>query len=88
MTKLLRFRHLKERGVVDSWPQLKRLQQFYGFPQGRMLSPNVRTWTEDEIDTWIGSRPTAGPAPRGAAKARRGRPRKTERSATSASASA
>jgi predicted DNA-binding transcriptional regulator AlpA len=68
MTVLLRFRQLKERGVVGSWPQLKRLQEGQGFPPGRMLSPNVRAWTEEEIDAWLASRPIAGPAPRGIAK--------------------
>jgi hypothetical protein len=76
--KLLRFHHLKERNVVKSWAQLKRLQDLYGFPQGRMLSPNVRTWTEEEIDTWVDSRPVAGPVPRGGAKRKRDRKRADE----------
>jgi predicted DNA-binding transcriptional regulator AlpA len=76
MIRLLRFRDLQERGIVKSWPQLKRLTEKYGFPKGRMISPNIRTWTEAEVDAWFESRPTTGPAPRGAAKTRRGRPRK------------
>jgi hypothetical protein len=75
MTVLLRFRELKERGVVNSWMQLKHLQRLHGFPLGRMLSPNVRCWTEREIDAWIVSRPTENTQPlKGAtkkAKARR-----------------
>ncbi len=73
----LRFRDLKERGVVRNWPSLKNLQKNHGFPLGRMLSANVRVWDEEtEIDPWLKSRPTAGPAPRGAAARGRGRPRK------------
>jgi hypothetical protein len=52
-----RFKHLKERGIVDSWPQLKNLIDNYGFPAGRLTSPQVRTWTEDEIAEWYASRP-------------------------------
>jgi hypothetical protein len=39
MTVLWRFADLKQHGVVNSWPQLKRLQELHGFPPGRMLSP-------------------------------------------------
>ena len=75
MTKLLRFRDIQERGIARSWAQLKNLQK-RGFPTGRMIGPNTRVWTEDEIGDWLASRPIAGPPPRGAAKAGRGRPRK------------
>jgi predicted DNA-binding transcriptional regulator AlpA len=74
-TKLLRFRDLQARGIVKTWPTLKeRIKR--GFPPGRMIGPNSRAWTEDEIDEYIRACPVEGPAPRGAAKARRGRPRK------------
>ena len=76
MIKLVRFHDLRERGVVDSWAQLRRLIDHHGFPQGRMLSPNQRTWTEEEIDAWYKSRPVEGPEPRGAAKEKRDRARK------------
>jgi predicted DNA-binding transcriptional regulator AlpA len=82
MTKLLRFRDLQARGIVKTWPTLKARIKRDGFPPGRMTGPNTRTWTEDEVDEWIRSCPTAGPAPRGAAKSRRGRPRKAESTAT------
>ena len=68
MTTLLRFRNLKDRGIVNSWPQLKRLQELHGFPLGRLLSPNVRVWTEEEIDAYIASRPVTGGELRGVAK--------------------
>ncbi len=73
-TSLSRFADLKKRGIVNSWPQLKRLQQDHGFPLGRMISPNVRAWAEDEIDAWWASRPKENKRPlRGAARARRER---------------
>jgi hypothetical protein len=77
MTKWLRFRDLQARGIVKSWAQLKRLIQEYGFPPGRMISPNIRVWSEEEeIGPWLKNRPVAGPEPRGAAKHRRERARK------------
>jgi predicted DNA-binding transcriptional regulator AlpA len=70
MTVLLRFRDLKSRGIVNSWPQLKRLINLHNFPRGRLLSPNTRAWLEDEIDQWLDSRPVDGGQLRGAAKAK------------------
>ncbi|MER8644686.1 AlpA family phage regulatory protein [Mesorhizobium sp. M1252] len=57
LPKLLRFADLKERGIVCSWPQLKRLVDKNGFPPGRMLGENSRFWTDSEIDIWLASRP-------------------------------
>lgn len=79
MTKLVKFRRIKERGIADSRAQLDNLIKKYGFPRGRMLGPNTRVWDEEEeIDPWLASRPVEGPALRGAAKAGRGRPRKAK----------
>ena len=76
MTRLLRYRDLRARGIVDNRPQLGRLKEKHGFPPGRMLSPNTRVWTEAEVDDWIASLPVAtGPALRGAAKALQARKR-------------
>jgi Prophage CP4-57 regulatory protein (AlpA) len=75
--KFLRFADLRDRGIVNSWPMLRRRIERDGFPPGRMLGPNTRAWSEQEIERWLASRPTAGPAPRGAAKTRRGRSRKS-----------
>jgi hypothetical protein len=63
MRKVIRFRHLKERGIVDNWPQVKRLVEQQGFPPGRYLGANTRVWLEDEIDDWLDTRPTAGQDP-------------------------
>jgi hypothetical protein len=71
MTHLLRFADLQERGIVNSWPQLKRLQELHGFPAGKMLSPNIRAWRESEVDEWLDSRPTENTQPlEGAVKTR------------------
>jgi hypothetical protein len=79
MTVWLRFRDLQERRIADSWAQLRNLIQKQDFPPGRMFGPNTRVWDEEnEIEPWLASRPIAGPAPRGAAKAGRGRSRKAE----------
>jgi predicted DNA-binding transcriptional regulator AlpA len=76
-TVLLRFPQLKERGIVASWPQLNRLQKNEGFPQGFLLGANTRVWTELSVEEWILNRPTERrTVPRGAAKLKRGRPRK------------
>lgn len=82
MMKLLRFRDLRARGIINNWPSLKARITRDGFPPGRMLGPNTRAWSEAEVERWLASRPTAGPALRGAAKIRRGRPRKAEHRAT------
>jgi len=60
--RLIRFRDLQERGVVQNWPQLKRLVDSHGFPSGVYLGPNSRAWFEDEIADWIATRPTTRPA--------------------------
>jgi predicted DNA-binding transcriptional regulator AlpA len=73
MTRLLRYRDLKARGIVHNRMTLRRRIRKDGFPAGRMTGPNERTWTEQEVDAWIGSRPVAGPELRGAAKANRAR---------------
>jgi predicted DNA-binding transcriptional regulator AlpA len=83
MTTLLRFRDLKARGIVTSWPMLKLRVERDNFPPGRMVGPNSRAWSEEEIDAWFKSRPIAGPRPpRGAAKANRDR--KAENTTTAA----
>ena len=44
-----------------------------------MLGPATRVWDlEEEIEPWLASRPVDRPPPRGAAKARKGRPRKVK----------
>lgn len=82
MDALLRYRDLVERGIVRSRPQLKRLQEHYGFPLGRLLSPNSRTWTRTEITQWYETRPAVDPAQlRGAARTKHQQKQAMEREA-------
>lgn len=53
----IRFKDLKARGIVDSWPQLGRLMRDRGFPRGIMLGANTRAWTTDEVADWLGRQP-------------------------------
>jgi predicted DNA-binding transcriptional regulator AlpA len=64
----VRFNVIKERGIAKSWAQLKHLQKNHGFPAGRLLSPQIRAWTEEEIAEWLASRPTEKAPLRGAAR--------------------
>ena len=64
----LRFSHLQARNIVGSWAQLRRLQEKHGFPAGRMISPNIRIWSEEEIDAYIAACPVEGPPMRGSAR--------------------
>ena len=57
MTQILRFHDLKARGIVRNWPQLRRMQLLYSFPDGFLLTPNVRGWVAEEVDHWIAARP-------------------------------
>ena len=41
MTKLLRFRDLRDRGIIPNWPTLKVRIARDGFPPGRMIGPNI-----------------------------------------------
>jgi len=61
----LRYKDLKKRGIVKSWPMLRRWIKLYNFPEGRKLGPNTRVWTEEELEAWLATRPTdKKPAPR------------------------
>jgi predicted DNA-binding transcriptional regulator AlpA len=61
---LLRFRDLKQRNIVSNWPTLLRWigDPNIAFPAGRRIGPNTRTWTSEEVEAWIASRPSAGPS--------------------------
>jgi hypothetical protein len=69
LSNLLRYSDLKARKFVSNRPQLRRLQQNYGFPLGKLLGPNTRVWTEEEVLQWFETRPVIAPAQwRGAAR--------------------
>ena len=74
----IRFDELKARGIADSWAQLASLQKHQGFPPGRLLSPQVRAWTEQEVADWLDNRPTDKAPPRGVAKKRAEASRSTQ----------
>jgi predicted DNA-binding transcriptional regulator AlpA len=61
MTTYLRFRNLVDRGLFKNRQELRRLQETQGFPRGRLLGPNTRIWTEEEINTYVASRPVQMP---------------------------
>jgi hypothetical protein len=56
--ELLRFKDLRRLGVVSSWPQLKFMQENYGFPSGFLLGANTRARRAADIDSWLSTRPT------------------------------
>jgi predicted DNA-binding transcriptional regulator AlpA len=55
---LLRYRDLVARGLFNSRMTMWRAIELQGFPPGRLVTPNSRAWTEDEVDQWIASRPS------------------------------
>jgi hypothetical protein len=59
--KLLAFCDLRERKIARSWQQLGRLIKKENFPPGKMLGPNSRRWTEDEVTSWYEQRPDPAP---------------------------
>jgi predicted DNA-binding transcriptional regulator AlpA len=60
-TPLLRYSDLKARKIVNNRATLANWIKNYGFPPGKMLGPNTRTWTPDEIAEYYASRPDGGP---------------------------
>jgi hypothetical protein len=86
MIRLLRFKDLRDRGIITNWPMLKRRIERDGFPVGRMVGPNTRVWIEEEVEKWVKSRPIAGPEPRGIAKIKHDRARKGVNSACTTTA--
>jgi predicted DNA-binding transcriptional regulator AlpA len=59
MKKWNRYKNLQEKGVVNSRMTLWRMIRDQGFPPGTLISPNVRAWTDDEVDAWLAARPVA-----------------------------
>jgi predicted DNA-binding transcriptional regulator AlpA len=57
--RLIRYPDLVEKGVVNSRMTLKRLIDLHEFPPGRLVTPNSRAWTEEEVDEWVEGRPVA-----------------------------
>jgi predicted DNA-binding transcriptional regulator AlpA len=56
LPKLLSFKELKDKGVVNNRTQLHRLIKYRNFPNGFLLSANARRWTEEEVADWVEAR--------------------------------
>jgi predicted DNA-binding transcriptional regulator AlpA len=80
MQKRLRYADLERLGVIRNRVTLQNWIRHRGFPTGQLTGPNSRTWGENEVQRWLDSRPT-NPKPTPIVKGRRGRPRKTDRTA-------
>jgi predicted DNA-binding transcriptional regulator AlpA len=81
ISRRLRFRDLVSLGIVRNRVTLQTWIRERGFPPGKLMGPNSRSWSERDVEAWLASRPVrAKPVPRGIAK--RGRPRKAESTAT------
>jgi predicted DNA-binding transcriptional regulator AlpA len=55
--KFLRQRDLEALNISKSDTQTRFLQREHSFPLGRLLSPNIRGWTEQEVADWLAARP-------------------------------
>lgn len=58
VTQFLRFKDLQDKGIVCSWLSLRYKVRNKGFPRGRLLGPNTRAWTVDEVQAWPDNLPT------------------------------
>lgn len=56
LSRQLRFRDLKDRGIVDNRVTLGNWITNYGFPRGRLVG-NTRLWAEDQIVEWLAAQP-------------------------------
>ena len=54
--RILRFRDLKDAGIVNNRATLYRWIEDHGFPPGVLLGPNSRGWAEADVLTWLDSR--------------------------------
>jgi predicted DNA-binding transcriptional regulator AlpA len=57
LPRYVRARELINAGIAGSYTALSRLIRDHGFPAGVLMSPNVRAWPINEVDTWLTSRP-------------------------------
>jgi hypothetical protein len=57
MNKLLRYADLKARGIFNSRMTLKRQIDAGEFPTGRLITPNRRAWTPEEVEEYHATRP-------------------------------
>jgi hypothetical protein len=57
MDRFLSFNDLKDRGIVRNRVTLSRWIESQGFPQGVLLGPNTRRFSEREVENWLERRP-------------------------------
>jgi len=57
--RLWRYRDLKAAQIVNSRMTLKRLVDSGRLAPGRLITPNARAWTDEEIESLISTAPTA-----------------------------
>lgn len=55
--QVIRFADLKAKGLVTNRETLGRWIREKGFPPGKLIGPNTRVWTDQEINDWWNSRP-------------------------------
>jgi predicted DNA-binding transcriptional regulator AlpA len=58
---LVRYRYLKEEGIISDRMALARAIDWYGFPRPIALGANTLAWDLDEVKAWITSRPRVAP---------------------------
>jgi hypothetical protein len=58
ISRQLRYGDLRARGIVKNRVTLANWIQNHGFPTGRLVGPNTRLWSEDEVEAWLASRPS------------------------------
>ena len=56
MSKFLRFKDLRDRGIVTNRVTLARWIKEQEFPRGILLGPNSRAYAEDQVDEWLETR--------------------------------
>jgi predicted DNA-binding transcriptional regulator AlpA len=54
--RLLRYKDLKELGIVRNHTTLDRWIKAGHFPPGILIGPNTRAWTEESIAKWLAAR--------------------------------
>jgi predicted DNA-binding transcriptional regulator AlpA len=59
LRRFLRFRQLRQMGVVGDWITLLDYIERLGFPPGYKLSHKVRVWDEQSVLDWIEARRVA-----------------------------
>ena len=58
---LVRYRYLKENGIVTDRMALARGIERYGFPKPLSLGNKTIAWDLNEVETWLKSRPRRTP---------------------------